>query len=478
MDITKLLEESARNKLRIIEIFHSEYKGKIALDILVEKSGLSKFKIKGALGELTDDLDQLFQKKFFVFDKNEVTQAFTISNLDILNLKYSYIKESIAFRLFQFLLFSNKPIEEFAKEHFIGVTKLYSLRNVLNKLLVNDELKIKNNNIKGSEMTIRLIAFESYYYYFNGLDYPFAPEIQKEVKHFLIWLEHLFSMKMTNSEKDKLELFLSIIYLRIGGHNYLGNVPIDSENPEIIEIQQYIKRLFHLTHQDSLIEAQYIYLFLYVNEIIKPNELLNFTDNEKKIGHLTTIFIEELQRKVLNQPEQMSYLPLLQRRVSHIHERLFIFPQTSTTFIDEKQIQYFEENYRLFHLFIQRWLVENSGLLPEALNNFGKTKLYFDYMFELIDIVPLHLVEEPIYLAVDFSHGETYSKFIAKSIEAINALNTIIEWRLSPNTDIYVSDYYIKNLPCEQIIWRNPPDEYDWEEFIDKIILLRNGPEK
>ncbi len=472
MDVMKLLDDTARNKLEMVEIIHSDYKLKIDIDYLVKKTNLSKFKVKGTLEDLQRDLEEE-NKSFFYINRGEIVPVGTISNLDILKLRLRYIKESILFKLYETILFTNDSLQDFTNQNFIGMTRLYAIRQELSNLLKTDDLKLKNNKIMGLEETIRLTSFNCYYYYFNGTEYPFSEDIKRKINKLIIWMEHYFSLKITNSERNKLVLFLSIAYLRVKQGGFIEKPPIHEEIEEVVLLKNLINKYLHLTENIALNEAQTIYVFMYINEIIERKENLYFDEVSEKIGNMSDIFIRQFERTI-DRNKEIVDLPYMKKRITHVHEQLLLLPSNSTTFIDTDQIQFFEENYRVFHEFVRNFIEYSNDRFDLQLTNTGKTKLYFDYMFELIEYIPLEIIEEPIFITVDFSHGHSYSKFIAKSIKSFPSLNVLIEWRFSSKTDLYISDLYNRNLPYEQIIWRNPPDENDWEEFIDKIIELRS----
>lgn len=474
MDVIKLLDESSQEKLKLIDIVHAEYKNHIDIDYLVEKTKLSKFKVKKTLEELESDLDRMFQKKFFEVNRNEISYVLNISNLDILKLKLFYAQKSVKFKLFEFLLFSNESLEAFTKSHFIGVTKLYSVRQHLAELLRKEDIKVKNNNLLGKEPIIRLVAFESYYYFFNGIEYPFLDSTKEIADRFIRWLEHQFLLRLTNSEKNQLSLFLSINYLRIKKGHYLNSSQIKGKFASIEKITTLIQKEVHLTKDIAMNEAKNIYMFLYINEIIPNDGSIRFEEIHDIIEELNNQFILGMEKFIFDEKVKENYFPTIKKRIQHIHEKLLLMPNNSMTFIDDYQIQYFEENYYVFHIFVKSFVAHLQNDDRMKLDAANKTKLYFDYMFELIEVFPLDSIEAPIYITVNFSHGHSYSSFIARNLESFPSLNVIVEWRVSHKTDIYMSDFYFSSLPYEQIIWRNPPDEYDWEELIDKVIELRS----
>ena len=79
-----------------------------------------------------------------------------------------------------------------------------------------------------------------------------------------------------------------------------------------------------------------------------------------------------------------------------------------------------------------------------------------------------------MYICVDFSRGSAYTSFIAENIRSFKNLNVEIQQKLNNKTQLYVSDIMIDKLNCPQIIWENPPSDYDWLLFSKMIIKVRN----
>ncbi|EKQ3613722.1 hypothetical protein P4507_002781, partial [Enterococcus faecalis] len=98
-----------------------------------------------------------------------------------------------------------------------------------------------------------------------------------------------------------------------------------------------------------------------------------------------------------------------------------------------------------------------------------------DYLFLLVTILPIELLEDVIYICVDFSHGNFYNEFIKRSISSFQNLNVKFERKLTTKTQIYISDFVLNKNVCPQIIWKNPPGPNDWKVFGDLVVSLKEG---
>lgn len=55
----------------------------------------------------------------------------------------------------------------------------------------------------------------------------------------------------------------------------------------------------------------------------------------------------------------------------------------------------------------------------------------------------------------------------------MNATVFVVQHKITKQTDLFVSDFYINNLQCRQIIWKNPPTDEDWACLGDLFIQIK-----
>ena len=82
-------------------------------------------------------------------------------------------------------------------------------------------------------------------------------------------------------------------------------------------------------------------------------------------------------------------------------------------------------------------------------------------------------MEEPIYVCIDFSHGKSYNDYIRMMLLTLKSMHIVYEESISSMTQIYLSDFALEELICEQMIWKRPPTPDDWEEFGELLLKVR-----
>lgn len=241
MNLLELLDDSARYKLIVFDLL-SLPNQHVSVSYLEEFLGLSTFKVKNILTDLSSDCELHFGSSLFDMQKNgEVTNR-DISKQNILELRLNYCKESLKFKLLENVLFHQESLEVFSKKYFIGITKAYALRKELNQFFEGMDLSIKENIIAGPENQIRLFAYSCYYYFFNGIEYPFNSEVKQVNNDILQIIEATYGLQLKRTERNKLELFLSILVQRIALHSCLSNETIIQEETIFYEIKSYFKK--------------------------------------------------------------------------------------------------------------------------------------------------------------------------------------------------------------------------------------------
>jgi hypothetical protein len=86
----------------------------------------------------------------------------------------------------------------------------------------------------------------------------------------------------------------------------------------------------------------------------------------------------------------------------------------------------------------------------------------------LITQMPIHLVNKPINILIDFSYGEGYNRFIKKNLEFYVNLNvSVIDPEAATQPDIVITN--VNNLYHDEavnvVVWLDPPRSVDWVEL-------------
>lgn len=144
------------------------------------------------------------------------------------------------------------------------------------------------------------------------------------------------------------------------------------------------------------------------------------------------------------------------------------------TFYTFEEESLFAELYPQFHQVAKKFveMVRKSNIYNKQL--IIKSGLYYDYIFAIISVIPQKYLFDKIYICVDFSQGSSYTSFIAETIKIFQSLNIEVQQKVNNQTQLYVSDIMIDKLNCPQIIWKNPPSDYDWLLFGEMLIKVSN----
>ncbi|MBF8807257.1 MAG: hypothetical protein IC227_01115 [Enterococcus lacertideformus] len=164
----------------------------------------------------------------------------------------------------------------------------------------------------------------------------------------------------------------------------------------------------------------------------------------------------------------------LKKKIIWINRKHAIFDFVLSAFTSKTQFSYFFEAYPVFSFAVNQSIKEFKNELvfgDESILN----QLFYEYIFLLVQICPLDDVEKPVYVCVDFSLGELYTKFITRQIEGFLNMNIEIEHRLSSKTDIYISDCMLQGLKLQQLICKKPPSADDWQFFGDAVIRAKQN---
>jgi hypothetical protein len=473
MNAISFLDQVEAQKITIVEYIHQNQRS-ITIADLQKDLGISDYLSAKLIAEIEEDFFLYLNKRPYIFSEG-VFENIKIFNEDILLLKSNYFKQTLKSKMFDLLSFENKKLKDFSRENFLGMTKTYNLRSSIKEILEQYDITIKENKLVGDEGNIRQLIFNVYYYFFNGIEYPFDEETQQKCHKLIYFLEINENIHLTLTQRTKIEFYLSIAILRQNKHYFInkknGNFSLDT----IYKLKKFFMKELDIPEEQVLNEISDFYLFLRINRMVDMDYFeVNMEDNDLlvKLNHL---FFQELSRTLkLDTEKRLIIEKKMRSNITAIHEKILFFANISNTFIDEEQIAYFQENYFVFHHFSVNFINEKlTGLFP-GLDKEAKVNIYYDYIFELIDNIDIAEIEKPVNVTVDFSNGRTYSNYIAKNIQSLSNLNVEISNTIRSDTQIYISDYYNYKLDTHQVIWKNPPNEYDWEYLVNLIVNLKD----
>lgn len=478
-----LLNEKDHYKILLLKLFNLQVSSKLSISYCVEKFGLSKYKFN----QLMDDLMLEVQK-----DKKDFTLIDVISDGDMIiwsnisneYIQYKrreYIQQSEKFELFQFIFVEGGKISEFIDKKFVSRKKAYRINSELNETLKPYNVSIESSKIRGSESDIRNVAYQIYYNFFSEELVPFNEEIDRYVDTLLYAVKQtdVLNLKyITPTQLKKIRFFLSVVHIRITYGYYIKE---DVELTQIGEekLNNFFSRIHSITNTDYLksepyIKSEMFYLYQFIRLNISGVEFEDIKAVKNlKIERSVYRFIESLKKFNFYDSVAEESIKILYQKLSLINERLLEFPWIPITFNDKQSQTYFEENYNLFHQVVINF-IENDEFYKEL--NLSISELngtYYDYMFSLIEYLPIDIIYRNVNIFIDFSRGEMYTDYITKNIQSYRDLNIKIQNQINQKTDIIVSDFKTTEAKYRQIIWKNPPSPSDWRLFADAVLEVK-----
>ncbi|OJG97169.1 M protein trans-acting positive regulator [Enterococcus termitis] len=435
---------------------------------------LSTYLVKKEVAQLIEDLTffKITELKLIIENKN--VYFFSSGQDSVQTLQWYYLKDSKLFLLLDAIFKDEEfSFEEFSSTYYLSLSATYLLKSDLDKLLELDNIYIDDNlEFVGEEEAIRIFLFDVYFFSFNSLEFPFSKEIADLSEVLLKKIDDLYLVNSSYSQKIKLKFFLAIIFQRIYSGNTISVKKTLEKVPSsrVISIKEWFALHTTLSPDEIAQEVAFIYSFLIAEQLMSSydKKLANkhIKLNCPEAFRLTTTFLKALKHH-FNISENESYYHRLRRNLLQIHYKFLRFTHIKDSYSFESDFVFFKENYPDFYLFI------DSFIKKKKLFTLQTGTLQHDYLFLLIQHVPVIIFSTPVYVCVDFLYGKAYNEFIIENIQSFKFLNIIIENTLSEKTNLYLSDIKLKNLPCDYIIWKKPPLASDWEHFGNRVVQIK-----
>ncbi|MBP2098478.1 helix-turn-helix domain-containing protein [Enterococcus rivorum] len=479
MELINFIDTSDRDKLKIVSMFEEQGTEEISFEHLMMTFGFSRFKLNNYIKQLNEDLEKYGASLQIIYLPCTEVKVTGFTNEILRKLRLVYLKKSTLFAMFSELIVSKLSIKEFGKSRFFSRSKTYIIKKELEKILASVGLGISNKELSGSEEKIRKFAFEVYYYFFNGLEFPFSESVRKETSLVSRILMSEVKIESVPTRMTKLELFMSISILRIKNRHKVEESSVDLTKlrkdifGEKLSFYKSVEENYLLSAQELHQEIDFLLVFLITEDVLLP-DFFSLGIMNSQIQSLTSemekILITELPfSKELAEYEEESILLNVKVALFKLHFKIIYFSTTYFTSTSEQQLSFFMETYPRFHHLVEKFLdflFSDKQLLHL---HSKKVSLYYDYMLALISSVPMKYLKNKIYICVDFSKGEMYTNYIVNNLEFFGNLNIEVQRKLTNNTDIYLSDYFYSKALCRQVIWKNIPNGNDWR-FLGEIV--------
>lgn len=465
----RILEEEYRYKLLIYQIFLAYENNLVEEGILTEILEISLFKLSQYMRELEEELANLDIQSMIKFCGAHTYKGESLSAIDYQKLRSFYFEQSLeANILIQVGILQNYTLLEYAQVKFISKGTIYSVVKRLNKYLTNWKISLKNNQLRGSEVAIRFFCFQLLFYFYGSSRSPVLKKRELNVATIINDIQLYFAQNFTANQLSQLRLFLSIQYTRIGQSHFIEESGFNIVDKNLLSriSRWYEENGISIEKEEFKVEVDYLLSFLVLNGFIKNEQRIRIKETK-----IFKIFMQVVSKQLPHLEERLSEEAVKEIKTICFKWKYFSFSFAS--FVSNDQIQYFQQSFPKIHRLIYTFVEYVNKERETKLNEFEYAHFYYDFLFCILQFEKLREIERSIHIFIDFSGGSSYNNFIKLNILAFSYLNIVIDSKLTRETDIYISDFFNEKVDCEQIIWKNPPLDYDWKIFADKVMGLR-----
>lgn len=473
MSPNDLLMEEERYQLYMLQILEARKSTFCSVDQICEILELSKYKAEKNLEALQDTLLLVEEKSSITVEPTGEIHLSGITNLLLKKMRLYYLEKSPYFFMFHSFITKEMGVETQLEQLPVSRSLAYKYQKYVKKLLSEENFKLNKNQVIGSEFRLRSFVFGFYYDVFNGISNPFSVEISKMTKEIIDFLVNYQNVSIPKTKEHKLTFFINVWLTRIS-HGHL--VKEEYTRMKDNTLKEYLMRImvtnFSLSRGSCEKEISYFFLFLGLEEIepTSVEEYLNL-ESEKDVKRITMELLTKLSQQFNSNFQKLTNYQELADGLTMINRRWLVYHFRESSFILKVQLKYFQEVNPKFEQFVRTFIGNLDDALFESTQE--KNKLYYDYLFFLITKIPVEELEEPIYVCIDFSHGKSYNDYIRMMLLTLKSMHIVYEESISSMTQIYLSDFALEELICEQMIWKRPPTPDDWEEFGELLLKVR-----
>ncbi|MDT1957047.1 helix-turn-helix domain-containing protein [Carnobacterium divergens] len=471
-----LLEKEDGRKLQIFSYLESAHFQSASFQELKEQLKLSEFLIGKSIKELILDLEKYNLTGFFEITESNKIVTLKKTGKDSVNyLLWVYMKNSHNFLLLNDLFKTEHfSLENFSNQLFISPSKSYSIKINMDKYLLRYNIKLDiDYNLTGKEKNIRLFFYQLYFTIFKNYEFPFNEDISNFTTKLMENIQENLTHPLTKNCYVKLKFFIATLLTRLDlGYSFdtaKKNPPI--KNTELSKsLFNFFEEFTSLESYEIINEVEFIKDFL-INEHYIVNELP--TSFMPEALALTQNFIQKVESYFSTSlPKDIKEAFSLE--LNYVHNRIFYYRDIFLSWNSFNSHAVLKENYTDYYNFCTRFINQLIKDNPTLTLQVYKSILLYDYIFILIKYFPLALLFEPITITLDFSHGQNYNNFIKNNLVGLPYFNFKINYQLSCETDIYLSDILLPSVTCDYLIWNNPPSAIDWEIFGNLVMHVQN----
>ncbi|PIO83831.1 hypothetical protein BSQ39_09745 [Loigolactobacillus backii] len=461
----------------LLQVISQQPNGKITENEVLLDFSISSYRVQHVLETLNHDLKNVKSNVSSYIDTSEkkLLHGINITTTVVQSIRLMYLKHSLLYAMFEYhFIYSNQLSNAaFMKKNFISKTTFYNSQNKLKDILQQEDFYQVSSEFGDNEHAIRLHLFQFFYTAFNGIDNPFA-ELDAPADQIIESIQTKFQVAITPTQRTKLLIFLKTWILRMKNQCFvtkpmLAETKLDALDHQLLDqIQAILSKA--LTLPVGQIELDYLETFLVIQGY-KPgySELTSKMTMPLAYSWATDLMTQVKQSQMLLDNDALK-TTTLESAILRINIQFTTFYVEPTTFISLDQVSFFKETYPLFDQVISHFIQTLHSNTTIKMGQNDSVNLYFSYMFAFINNIPINLLRNMVYICVDFSQGKLYTDYVIRTLTAFSNAHIMIERIPSPETDIYLSDFYNNSVQQIQITWRNPPTPLDWSLLGDTII--------
>lgn len=478
MDYTFLLTKNDKICLEILSHFTQQTNQTLNKAELGQLLSLTNYQLNKYFETMNTDLAVVSEGTPSYLDEPNkgIWQAFGLNSYILQKVTLLYLNRAPLFTALEYQFFYNHLYtkSDYVAANYMSVSVFYRSLDSLEAILEKHHFFQASSLYAGKEFTIRLHLFQLYYTLYNGVSEPFEP-LNPLIEDLVSAIQAELPDVLKPTQETKLSTFLRVWLLRMLNSNPIGPTQLlkikPTESSQVMHQQLQTLLADQLTLTDD--EFNYLYSFLIAQGYLDFDQMRELATNIPAVDDLTTQFLSELQdTNVLLSTHLVDNHDLKDSLLS-IHFQFTTFYIEPTTFIDPEQVQFFAELYPAFDVAVSHNITKLQRREDLHLTQKMAVNLYFSYMFALINAVPTELMRDQVHICVDFSQGTLYTNYVIQSLDAFNHAHIIIDTKLTPDTDIYISDFHSKKVSQTQVIWQDPPTPVDWSNLADLILDVK-----
>ncbi|EAD4338229.1 hypothetical protein UP07_15695, partial [Listeria monocytogenes] len=233
MNFNELLDEDYRYKWHVLQILELKRESFLTVGSLMDIVGLSRYRTEKYLNEIVIDASVNHIDIEVNIEPDGEVQSKGLSNLVLKNIRLYYLENSVCYKIFKEIFFGTSNIDSLVDKVFISRSKVYEKVKIINRMLTEANIKIKNNKLLGEELYIRGIFLSLYMDFYSGIKLPFNSELKKEIGR----VKHIFAVNedisFTKTQEFRFSIFVGISIIRSGNSSRLKPVPVTIQEKDL-----------------------------------------------------------------------------------------------------------------------------------------------------------------------------------------------------------------------------------------------------